>query len=124
MPLYNTASTASALQVSHKWLDNLLSHNKISGVQQARQGVPRRVSIDAVMVVAIAKTLTESAGIATPAAVELASQLVTSPTGTVTLPNTVTLSVDLDALRHAILDRLAHAVEVTPHRVRGRPVGS
>jgi hypothetical protein len=76
------------------------------------------------MVVSVTKTLTEAAGIATPAAVELADQLVASPTGTVTLSNTITLSIDLAELRQATIAQLAHAVEVTPHRVRGRPLGS
>jgi hypothetical protein len=124
MPLYNTASTATALEIPAKWLDNLLSHNKIAGVQQARQGIPRRVSIEAVMVVALTKTLTESVKLPTPSAINLANQLINSPTGTVRLSPTLTVTIDANSLRESTLNRLAHAVEVTPHPTRGRPKGA
>jgi hypothetical protein len=121
MPSYNTASTATALHVSHKWLDNLLSHNKIAGVSQERQGISRRVSIEAVMVIALTKTLTQTAGLSTQPAVKLAEQLIQSQSGTVHLSPTVSIVVDVQALRHQTLTNLAHAVEVTPHPTRGRP---
>jgi hypothetical protein len=121
MPSYNTASTATALHVSHKWLDNLLSHNKIAGVSQERQGISRRVSIEAVLVIALTKTLTQTTGLSTQSAVKLAEQLIESQTGTLHLSPAITITVDLPALRHQTLANLAHAVEVTPHPVRGRP---
>jgi hypothetical protein len=44
--VYTIATAALALNISTKWLDNILSHNKILGVRQNRQGVARRFSIE------------------------------------------------------------------------------
>jgi len=121
MPFYNTASTAAALDVSQKWVDNLLSHNKLAGVQQARQGVPRRVSIEAIVVMAVAKQLNEAMGLSIPAALSLAEQLTVAPHGRLMLAPAIELSVDLETLSKELRDQLAHVVEVTPHPQRGRP---
>lgn len=128
MPLYNTATVATALHVPAKWLDNLLSHNKIDGVSGGRQGVRRRLSADAVRVVAVVKDLTDGWGLPVPAAVRIASLTVASdPVRRVAQPKRVPLSsfltieIDLAALDREIHAGLAHAVEVTPHPARGRP---
>jgi len=128
MPLYNSATVATALHVPAKWLDNLLSHNKIDGVSGGRQGVRRRLSGDAVRVVAIVKELTEEAGLPIPAAVRLAAlALAGDPSDpylqkrTLSLSPSVTLEIDLAALDREIHAGLVHAVEVTPHPLRGRP---
>lgn len=121
MPLYNTASTANALNVAQKWIDNLLSHNKLPGVQQDRQGVQRKVSLEAVMTISIAKTLMDNAGLATPAALGLAERLVASPNGIVAISNDLTISINLSTVRQTTLDQLSHAIEFTPLPTRGRP---
>jgi hypothetical protein len=129
MPLYNTATVATAVGASPKWLDNLLSHNKIDGVSGGRQGVQRRLSADAVRIVALAKELIEHAALSAPAAVGIAAALVASTvpgggTGSrqpVQLSPSVWIELDLGALEREISAGLAHAVEVTPHPRRGRP---
>lgn len=129
MPLYNTATVATAIGASPKWLDNLLSHNKIDGVSGGRQGVQRRLSADAVRIVALAKELIEHAALSAPAAVGIAATLVggaSSDQGTtsgqrVRLSPSVWVELDASALEHEISAGLAHAIEVTPHPLRGRP---
>lgn len=129
MPLYNTATVAAALGASPKWLDNLLSHNKIDGVSGGKQGVPRRLSADAVRIVALVRELTEHASLPIPSAVRLAnSALGTESTGSphiaqqrARLSPALSLELDLSALDREISAGLAHAVEVTPHPTRGRP---
>src|SRR5690348_6151324 len=128
MPLYNTATVATALHVPAKWLDNLLSHNKVDGVSGGRQGVRRRLSAEAVRLVAIVKELTNTAGVSVPAAVRIASLAVSAPpsdaagqTRRIPLSPSMTLEIDLAALDREIHAGLVHAVEVTPHPARGRP---
>lgn len=128
MPLYNTATAASALGVPPKWLDNLLSHNDIDGVSGGRQGVPRRLSADAIRTIALARELTAAIGVTMPAAVRLAGELLSSPgDGTATtvvsrrFSDVVSVQCDLGALAREVAHGLAHAVEVTPHPARGRP---
>lgn len=131
MPLYNTATVATALGASPKWLDNLLSHNKIDGVVGGRQGVQRRLSADAVRTVALARELIEHAGFSASAAVRLASNILAGaspePTGSAPLRQRTRLSpalwleLDVETLERDVADGLAHAVEITPHRPRGRP---
>lgn len=135
MPLYNTATVATALGTSLKWLDNLLSHNKIDGVISGRQGVRRRLSTDAVRTVVLARELIEHVGLPAPAAVRLAesvlsSQAVDPRDGTTNgttngtrrqLSPALFIEIDLAALDREVRAGLAHAVEITPHPLRGRP---
>jgi hypothetical protein len=122
MPLYNTSSTATALGIPQKWLDNLLSHNKIEGVYQARQGVSRRLSVEAIAVIAIAYRLSESANIPVSNGVILAERLFYSPQHSIPLSDGITLTLDRHKLEEEVLQGLAHAVEVTPLPARGRPL--
>src|SRR5580704_4395697 len=94
MPFYNTSSTATALGISPKWLDNLLSHNKIEGVYQAKQGVARRLSVEAIATIAVTYQLAESVGLPVAQAVGLAEQLFASPQNSVTLSEAITLTLD------------------------------
>lgn len=129
MPLYNTATVAAAIGASPKWLDNLLSHNKIEGVIGGRQGVGRRLSADAVRIVALTKELIEHSALSTPAAVGIAATIVggtspdgrTAPGNRVRLSPSVWLELDVSALEREISAGLAHAIEVTPRPPRGRP---
>lgn len=123
MPIYTTSSAATALGVPPKWIDNLLSHNKIDGVQQAGQGVSRRLSIESVMVIAVTRTFMESLHVPAGYAIEMAERLIVSPPGGVALSPAISVTVDLVGLQQSLLRGLAHAVEVTPHPPRGRPAG-
>ncbi|MGI8508449.1 MAG: hypothetical protein ACR2MQ_03900 [Gemmatimonadaceae bacterium] len=122
MPLYNTATAAAALDVSPKWLDNLLSHNKIDGVLSKRQGISRRLSRSAVELVAIVRDLSSDLGLSTAAALLVAEHLLQAPDRSYAVSPSVTLSLDIIRLNREIEGRLAHAVEMAPHPSRGRPV--
>lgn len=121
MPLYNSATTAAALQVPPKWLDNLLSHNKIDGVSRERQGIARRLSLAAVQLVALVRALSYALGVPTASALRVAEHLLHEPSRTYRISPSVTLSLDLDALSQEVAGRLAQAVEIAPHPLRGRP---
>ena len=117
---YTIATAALALDIPAKWLDNTLSHNQIRGVHQERQGVARRLTVEGLLILAIAATLVKELGIALAAALEFAEGMAMS-TGTHTSPAGVRIQVDLEALNARLLERLANAVEIAPSPKRGRP---
>jgi hypothetical protein len=121
MPSYNTATVASALGVTPKWLDNLLSHNDLDGSQRASQGVSRRLSFATVTTLAMAKELIDTVGMKAPAAIELASQLLNSSSGELIVSPRLRIRVQTEVLQANVLDSLARAVEIAPSPRRGRP---
>lgn len=121
MPLYNTTTTAAVLDVTPKWLDNLLSHNDINGLPTESQGVARRLSISAITTLALAKELMDVLDIPSPAALRLAQRILADQPGEVAISPNLTLTLRLDVLQADILRRLAHAVETVPTPRRGRP---
>lgn len=121
MPLYNTATTAAALGVSPKWLDNLLSHNDIQGVATESQGVARRLPLSVVTALALAMDLIDDLAIPAPAALRLASRILSTNGGQLVVPSGLRLSIDLESLHSRVLEQLARAVETAPTPRRGRP---
>jgi hypothetical protein len=103
-----------------KWLDNILSHIKIPGVHQEKQGVARRITIDGLLIVSIAALLVDQLGLSLSRAASVAEMLATN-NGVYTSPGGVGVQLDLHGLRSKLLERLDHAVEVTPIPKRGRP---
>src|ERR1700681_4830637 len=72
---YTIATAALALGTSVKWLDNVLSHNRVPGVTQERQGVSRRLTVEGLLVLALALLLIQDLGVPTPRAIALAEDL-------------------------------------------------
>jgi hypothetical protein len=117
---YTIATAALTLEMPAKWLDNTLSHIKIRGVRQEKQGVARHITIDGLLILSIAALLTVELGISLSRAARMAETLANN-NGLYTSPGGVGIQLDLEALRSQLLERLEHAVEVTPIRKRGRP---
>jgi hypothetical protein len=121
MPSYNTATAATALRVTPKWLDNLLSHNTIDGFSRDSQGVARRLSLATITVLALAKELVDTLELSVPAALRLADRILDDSSGHLVLSPALSLAVHADSLKSDLLARLAHAVESAPSPRRGRP---
>ena len=79
-----------------KWLDNVLSHNRVAGVAQERQGISRRLTV------AVAEHLARNEG-----------RYFTR--------QGLSFAIDLPSFRAQLLERLENAVEVAPVPRRGRP---
>lgn len=117
---YTVATAAVALAIPPKWVDNALSHHKVPGVTQKRQGVPRRLTIEGLLVLSIALLLSAELGSSFGNALDIAQQLVASG-GKLESPNGIRIELDLHGLKDRLLARLEHAVEVAPLPRRGRP---
>ena len=117
---YTVATAALALRVSTKWLDNTLSHWSVQGVSQTRQGVSRKLSIEALNILAIALTLIHDLSTPVATAIDIAMQL-TQSGGRIALRDGITMELDIQRVTAALLERLEHAVEIAPLPRRGRP---
>lgn len=121
---YSVAASALAIGVEPKWLDNLLSQNRVPGVVQARQGVPRRIPPSALYLIATAHGLNRDFQVPVGAALRLAQAIWESPnTGAVAAfaVEDLSLQVDREALKSRVDQAVAEAIEMAPRPKRGRP---
>ena len=125
MRAYTVATTAVTLDMPRKWVDNTLSHFDVPGVRQSRQGVSRKLSPRAVLILAIGLRLVKALGvpmnIALPLAAQLAEPGVAEPR--IEIAGGIWLEMDVASVARDIEARLAQAVELTPIPRRGRPPG-
>lgn len=117
---YTIASSALALRTTSKWLDNTLSHYRVAGVIQHKQGVARRLTIDGLLSLSVMLVLVGELGITVAKAVSVAENLIAAD-GIYVSPNGLKIEIDLRHIRTRLLERLEHAVEVAPLPRRGRP---
>lgn len=124
---YSLATAALALDVDPKWLDNLLSQNRVDGVRQTRQGVQRRIAPDALYVIATVHDLSRQLRVPVVAALQIAHELWRRPpeTGAEDFAElrigTLAVQVDRRQTRARIEAALADALEMAPRTRRGRP---
>ncbi|MEJ7760175.1 MAG: hypothetical protein WKF55_11380 [Gemmatimonadaceae bacterium] len=123
MRAYTVATTAFALELPGKWVDNILSHFSIAGVKQSRQGVSRKLAPSAILILAIAARLIRDLRLPTQVALDLASRLVEQGGAEARLVTAggVALGMDVNAVARDVDAKLAQAVEVIPRPTRGRP---
>jgi hypothetical protein len=124
MRAYTVAATSVTLNVPIKWVDNVLSHHRLSGVAQKRQGVRRRITADAILVLEIALRVSRAIGTPLHRSLELANLLIAEKDASVELPGGLMISLDVTGIEAELSTRLAHAVEVAPSPRRGRPRGA
>ena len=117
---YTIATAALTLRVQAKWLDNTLSHIRVPGVKQERQGVARRITIDGMLILGIAALLIHELSMPLAAAIAIAQGLARNG-GEHTTREGVWIRLNLERLRSTLLERLETAVEIAPLPRRGRP---
>jgi hypothetical protein len=124
MPRAYTVTTAAlALEMPAKWVDNILSHHIVRGVDQQRQGVARKLSIDSLVVLGLTAFLIHELGAPAPKAIEIAATLLGNE-GRYESPRGLSLILDLAAFQASLLERLEIAVEMAPVPKRGRPAAN
>ena len=118
---YHVDIAAFAADADRKWVDNLLSHFDVPGVDAARQGVTRRISTHGIYHIALARIIAERASASAGVAVDLAARLLTTDASHVALGAGVSMTIDRHAFQRHVDARIAEAVEsIVPAR-RGRP---
>ena len=122
MRAFDVTAASSALGVSPKWLDNLLSHHHITGVVGGRQGVRRRIAPYAILRIAVTLELVRELGSPLRRALGIADELVEH--GRVSGPNGLELRLDVMSIANELDARLAEATEAAAPRRRGRPQGA
>ena len=121
MRAYTVATTAVALNVPTKWVDNTLTHHRIPGVSRSRQGVSRKLTYRAILTLELALRIARTLTSTLPRSLELAALALTDRETPLSLGNGLSLTIDLGSLESELAGRLDHAVEVTPLPRRGRP---
>lgn len=117
---YTVATAALALGMPAKWVDNILSHNKVPGIRQERQGIARRLSIEGILVLAITTLLVDELGLPTAKAIIIAEGIMKS-SGRYLAQRGLSVQIDLPAFEASLIERLESAVEIAPIPRRGRP---
>ena len=117
---YTVATAALALGMSVKWVDNILSHNKIVGIRQERQGIARRLSVEGLLVLALTALLIHELGLSTARAI-IVAEGVTKGGGRFPAGQGLSIEIDLASFQVSLLERLENAVEIAPIPRRGRP---
>ena len=124
---YSVGTAALALTLDPKWLDNLLSQNRVEGVTQTRQGVQRKIAPAALYLIDTVRGLNRDLQIPVGTALRIAHDLWRSPQSS-NLGDTAVLQVEGITVQVARADvrarvdaALAEAVEMAPRPRRGRP---
>ena len=117
---YTVVTAALALGMPVKWVDNVLSHNRVSGIRQERQGIARRLSIEGLLVLALTAVLTHELGLSTAKAIVVAEGIAKG-NGRYHAGEGLSIEIDLAAFQASLLEKLESAVEIAPIPRRGRP---
>jgi hypothetical protein len=121
---YTSKTVALALGVPDKWIDNLLSHHAIPGVERGRQGVDRRISDTGVLAIQIVRLLSAELSLSVGRAAELATHALRSRDGAtfaLSTPSGIALVLPLSKLEQQLRERIVEAVETVGQARRGRP---
>jgi hypothetical protein len=118
---YHVEVARHAADADSKWIDNLLSHFAVPGVENARQGVARKISLRGVYHVALIRRLNREVGLPVAAAVSIAGRLLASESAHAQLAPGLDLNVDRSALERDVDRRVSEAVEASTPPRRGRP---
>jgi hypothetical protein len=121
MRTYHVDIAAHASKVERKWIDNLLSHFDIPGVERTRRGSTRRISPTGIYHIALARRIAAGLDTTVKSAVSLAMTLMCAPTMETLLFNGLSFRFDRDAFRAEIDSRINEAVEAIVPAKRGRP---
>jgi hypothetical protein len=117
---YTVATAALALGVTAKWVDNILSHNKVLGIRQERQGIARHLSIEGLLILAITALLIDELELSAAKAISVAEGIVKT-SGRYLAQQGLSVQINVPVFQAGLIERLENAVEIAPQPRRGRP---
>lgn len=120
MRSYHVEIAALASFADQKWVDNLLSHFDVPGVESARQGIARRITQRGLEHIALVRVLARDVGLPLARAVDLAIRLIADPNGVIELTGHLELRFDRLAFDAELSGRVADAAERSTPARRGR----
>lgn len=120
---YTVATAALALGMPIKWVDNVLSHNRLPGIRQERQGIARHLSIEGLLVLGLSAVLIHELGLPTAKAIVVAEGIAKAG-GRYPAGEGLIIEIDIAAFQSSLLEKLESAVEMAPVPRRGRPPAS
>jgi hypothetical protein len=120
---YTVRIAALATGLSHKWIDNLLSHHTLPGVAGGRQGLERSISIQGMLAIELVRLATRELGVPIARAVEIATLVLAADPlgGPVRTSSGIEITFPIAELERRLRERLVEAVEAAPKPPRGRP---
>jgi hypothetical protein len=121
---YNVRITALTLGVTAKWVDNVMSHYSVLGVEHGTRGIERKVGDDTLLALAICRILSSELGVPLANAVSIANRVASSrreALGNFEAAAGLKLQFSLDDIERRIRSRLPDAIESAAHVRRGRP---
>ena len=121
MQKLTTLTAAATLGVDSKALDNILSREASHLVPRGARGKSRRISVQALELIAVALVLKRDLGIPIARGLDLATKLDESVSGEIPFGRFGTLCFNVYPLRTAMQQSIADIVEQTVPPERGRP---
>lgn len=118
---YHVDIASFAADADRKWIDNLLSHFGVPGVESAKQGIARRLSIEAIRIVVLVRALSRDAALPVDRALTTAVALLATDAERVASGPWLAITLDRANFHRDVDRRVAEAVESVVPRRRGRP---
>jgi hypothetical protein len=110
-----------AADADAKWVDNLLSHHRVPGVDAGGRGAARRLTVIGIYHIALTRRLHVALDMAVAAAVAMARELLEGDASSVAVAAGVEIRFDRRIFTREIDALVAEAVEVIQPVRRGRP---
>jgi hypothetical protein len=118
---YSVRIAAVALDVSPKWVDNVLSQHEVPGVVSSRQGVERSISDLGIRALELIRIGSQELGMSVARSVEVAIATASAPDARFATRSGAEIRFELDVIDRRLRERLVDAIEATPRLARGRP---
>ena len=118
---YHIDIAGYAANADRKWVDNLLSHFEVPGVEQGRRGSARRVTQAGLYHIALVRVIARELGSPLRTSVALAATLMRTESPELPVMGTLVFKFDRDGFQREVDARVAEAVEAIVPARRGRP---
>src|SRR5512143_3556946 len=118
---YHIDIAGYAADADRKWVDNLLSHFQVPGVEQGRRGSARRVTQIGLYHIALVRVIARELGAPLRTSVVMATNLMHTETPELPIFAALALRFDREGFQRQVDARVAEAVEAIVPARRGRP---
>lgn len=121
MRSYHIDIARHATDAERKWIDNLLSHFDIPGVERTRRGSPRRITPTGIYHIALTRLIALELDTSLRSAVAFAAALLRAEPDEWRVFPGFSFRFDRTAFESAVEARITEAVETVVPAKRGRP---